>query len=124
MERVEARFSGHVQGVGFRYTAQELAGRYALFGYVQNLPNGDVEVVVEGENTADYLAELHKLMGRYITSQTTEKFPPTGEFITKDIGVAFIDLDHAVGKKYSGIAFADVKVIQPDLKVDIGRNYF
>ncbi|OGC35641.1 hypothetical protein A2311_03605 [candidate division WOR-1 bacterium RIFOXYB2_FULL_48_7] len=80
MERVEARFSGHVQGVGFRYTAQELAGRYALFGYVQNLPNGDVEVVVEGENTADYLAELHKLMGRYITSQTTEKFPPTGEF--------------------------------------------
>src|SRR5439155_885059 len=39
-------YSGRVQGVGFRYTAQGLAADYAVAGYVRNLANGDVELVV------------------------------------------------------------------------------
>ncbi len=38
-----------VQGVGFRFFACRVATKYAIGGYVQNLPNGDVEVVAEGE---------------------------------------------------------------------------
>ena len=41
-------YSGRVQGVGFRYTAQGLAADYTVAGYVRNLPNGDVELVAEG----------------------------------------------------------------------------
>jgi acylphosphatase len=43
------RYVGQVQGVGFRYTAQHLAARYPVSGYVRNLPNGDVELIAQGE---------------------------------------------------------------------------
>lgn len=41
-------FTGRVQGVGFRFTAQRIANRYELTGYVKNLPNGQVEMLVQG----------------------------------------------------------------------------
>jgi acylphosphatase len=41
--------SGRVQGVGFRYFAQDAARREGLTGYVTNLADGRLEVVVEGE---------------------------------------------------------------------------
>ena len=47
--QVHAFFSGTVQGVGFRYTAERLARRYPLTGYVRNLPDGRVELLAEGE---------------------------------------------------------------------------
>ena len=47
-ERRRVVFSGRVQGVGFRMTAVHLAQGLPLSGTVQNLPDGDVELVVEG----------------------------------------------------------------------------
>ena len=41
-------FSGSVQGVGFRYTALQLARRFAVAGYVCNLPDGRVRLEAEG----------------------------------------------------------------------------
>ena len=41
-------FSGRVQGVGFRYTSLRIAKRYSLAGYVKNLPDGRVELYVQG----------------------------------------------------------------------------
>lgn len=49
LERRRIYFSGRVQGVGFRYTTERLARHYDVTGYVQNLPDGRVELVVEGE---------------------------------------------------------------------------
>jgi acylphosphatase len=43
------RYFGRVQGVGFRYTARSLAARFAVAGYVRNLPDGTVELLAEGE---------------------------------------------------------------------------
>ena len=40
--------SGQVQGVGFRYAAQAEATRLHLGGFARNLPNGTVEVEIEG----------------------------------------------------------------------------
>ena len=42
-------FSGQVQGVGFRFTAQRIAIRYGLAGYARNTADGKVEVLACGE---------------------------------------------------------------------------
>ena len=43
---------GRVQGVGFRWFVMSEAERLHLGGYVRNLPDGSVEVVSEGPETA------------------------------------------------------------------------
>lgn len=48
-ERIRAVVGGRVQGVGFRYFVLSVARGLGLAGYVRNLPDGDVEVVAEGE---------------------------------------------------------------------------
>jgi acylphosphatase len=52
--RVARRFvvSGRVQGVGFRYFTQDVARREGVTGWVRNLPNGQVEALVEGDAEA------------------------------------------------------------------------
>jgi len=52
--RVARRFviSGRVQNVGFRYFTQNAAAREGVAGWVQNLPDGRVEVFVEGDEDA------------------------------------------------------------------------
>lgn len=49
MKRYRIIFKGRVQGVGFRYQMAEQAEIFHLSGTAQNLPNGDVEVFLEGE---------------------------------------------------------------------------
>lgn len=43
---------GTVQGVGFRFFTQEAAAREGVYGWVRNVPGGDVEVEAEGEAEA------------------------------------------------------------------------
>ena len=58
----ESRVKGIVQGVGFRYFVQRRAGALGLSGYTKNLPDGDVEVVAEGdrEKLESLLGDLHR----------------------------------------------------------------
>jgi acylphosphatase len=46
--RAVAVVSGHVQGVGYRWFVRELAAAAGLAGSARNLPDGRVEVVLEG----------------------------------------------------------------------------
>jgi acylphosphatase len=46
--RVVAVVSGHVQGVGYRWFVRERAHAAGLAGSARNLPDGRVEVVLEG----------------------------------------------------------------------------
>jgi acylphosphatase len=41
-------FSGHVQGVGFRYTAKTVADGFEISGIARNLSDGRVELIAEG----------------------------------------------------------------------------
>src|ERR1035438_8131253 len=51
-KRATVFYMGRVQGVGFRYTAREIACGYELTGYVRNLDDGRVEMVAEGVEEA------------------------------------------------------------------------
>jgi acylphosphatase len=46
--RLHAVVSGRVQGVGFRASAQQVAQRLGLAGWVRNLADGRVELEAEG----------------------------------------------------------------------------
>ena len=47
--RAHIFYSGHVQGVGFSFVVQRLALDLGLKGWVKNLVDGRVEVMLEGE---------------------------------------------------------------------------
>jgi len=49
--RMSVLYAGRVQGVGFRYTTKTVAAGFDLHGIVRNLPDGQVELVVEGDPT-------------------------------------------------------------------------
>jgi acylphosphatase len=51
-KRLEARVTGLVQGVSFRYYTQRQALSLGVKGWVRNEPNGDVRLVAEGTEQA------------------------------------------------------------------------
>jgi len=53
-------FSGKVQGIGFRFTAQMLARKYNILGWVKNNDDGSVSLVAQGteENIKKLLNHL------------------------------------------------------------------
>ncbi|MBO0809462.1 MAG: acylphosphatase [Actinobacteria bacterium] len=58
MIRYRLLISGRVQGVSFRYACQQAARRCGVSGWARNLPDGRVEVVVEGPpGAADRLVD-------------------------------------------------------------------
>jgi len=72
VKRYHFRFYGHVQGVGFRYTAKYLAGHLSLTGYVRNEYDGSVTVELQGQQWQidDWLQRIHE--DRYIRIEETE----------------------------------------------------
>ena len=79
---VEVHYSGRVQGVGFRFTAERFANDYGVKGYVKNLPDGRVELVAEGEEETvkQFLKALGEDLDRHIDNYSINWFPSTGHF--------------------------------------------
>jgi acylphosphatase len=75
-------FSGHVQGVGFRYTARHAANGRQVSGFVRNLDDGRVELVMEGaDGEMDGVLEgIQAELGHNISRTTCDTGPATGEF--------------------------------------------
>ena len=78
----QVHFSGIVQGVGFRYTARRLADRFDVAGYVKNLPDGRVELVVEGppDQIDAFLRAISEQMGHYIRRTDQQISSPADRF--------------------------------------------
>ncbi len=81
------RYSGWVQGVGFRATAVSIARGQAVTGWVRNLPDGRVELLVEGAEAEvqRFLQEVRQWMHGYIEDEQIEERPATGKFTSFEV---------------------------------------
>ena len=91
--RIHIFISGKVQGVFFRDSVLKRAERLKVFGWIQNLENGVVEAVFEGDK--DKVEEIIKWMRK-------------GPLLAK---VREIDIDE---QKYTG-DFKDFQIKYPEL---------
>ena len=80
-------YSGRVQGVGFRYTARRIAQGHAVTGFVRNLDDGRVELVIEGvPSEIDRVLEaIAAAMSGYIRGSQIERKPATGKYSSFDV---------------------------------------
>ncbi len=71
-----------MQGVGFRYTVKNIALQHDICGYVRNLPDGRVELVMEGPDgeMEQVASAVQKRMSDYIRDVERKALPATGEF--------------------------------------------
>ena len=79
---VHLLISGKVQGVFYRYTAQKIATRLNLRGWVKNLPNGKVEAIAIGPPSAvdTFIAWCHEgPPGAVVTDVKVESLPSPPE---------------------------------------------
>ena len=78
--RKRVLYSGQVQGVGFRWTSQSIARRFPVGGWVRNLPDGRVEMVIEGEEdeVERCLDAISRRFGRMIHQRQVFPEPPQG----------------------------------------------
>jgi acylphosphatase len=77
--------TGRVQGVFYRSSAFQEAQRLSLLGFVQNLPDGAIEAVVEGPESSveQFIAwcRVGPPLAR-IDEVDVRRSPPKGEFRT------------------------------------------
>jgi acylphosphatase len=81
-ERRVVYYAGRVQGVGFRYTAVTLAKQFQVTGTVENLSDGRVLLIVEGEKREieDFCGEIDRQLGGNIAERKVDRRPMTGQF--------------------------------------------
>lgn len=88
MQRAHIFVTGTVQGVWFRESAKQLATQLNLTGWVQNLPDGRVEAVVEGTDFAvkAMVAWCHRGPDRAVVRHVDARLEAaSGEFSQFDV---------------------------------------
>ena len=70
-------FTGHVQGVGFRFTAHRMANRHQLTGFVRNLPDGTVEMRAQGpaEDIDGCICDIKESFAGYLRDTKIQEIP-------------------------------------------------
>lgn len=86
-ERRTIFYTGMVQGVGFRFTTVRVLADVAVTGYVRNLVDGRVELVIEGApaQTEEAVGRVRRALGSYIRDEAQEIAAATGEFASFEI---------------------------------------
>jgi acylphosphatase len=81
--RLHTVIEGRVQGVGFRYFVLSKANQLNISGWVRNTPEGNVEVVAEGDRVEldELLSALRSGPRSAFVSRIKENWDtPNGEF--------------------------------------------
>jgi acylphosphatase len=77
--RLRVIFHGRVQGVGFRYTVDRIARNYPVTGFVRNLADGTVELVISGidHDVRATIADVSRTFAENITltAEATDSDP-------------------------------------------------
>ncbi len=75
-------YRGRVQGVGFRYTAASIARRFSVRGYVKNLADGTVELVLDAEGgpSEAFLKAIEAAFHGYVDECLSEGFSLQEQF--------------------------------------------
>jgi len=75
-------FSGHVQGVGFRFSVLQVAREFDVAGFVSNLPDGRVLVEAEGraQDVAAFIDAVQEKMHGYIRKLDRSANRGAGQF--------------------------------------------
>lgn len=75
-------FVGRVQGVGFRFTAYNIANRYRLTGLVRNLLDGTVEMVAQGppDDIDACVRDINNAFAGYLRETKIEEVPPNPQY--------------------------------------------
>jgi len=70
-------FTGHVQGVGFRFTAHRMASRRRLAGFVRNLSDGTVEMLAQGpaEDIEECIRDIKEALAGYVGETVIDEIP-------------------------------------------------
>jgi len=76
-----------VQGVGFRFSTRRIAESFAVAGFVRNLRDGRVEVVVQGvpNEVERFLAVLEAQLSHYITAKSEAFVSPADDLTSFEI---------------------------------------
>jgi acylphosphatase/archaellum component FlaC len=120
MLRLTAFISGMVQKTGYRANVVILANAFGLQGYVQNLPNGKVKVVAEGEQTdlerflrclsiKDALIDVQSIENEYTAA--------TGDFIGFEKMVSGGETDQRLDK--AADLLKDLIVVSKEIVVEL-----
>jgi len=82
MRRIRVFYTGVVQGVGFRYTAREIARHVGVSGWVKNLRDGRVEIIAESDESHLYrfVEEVERSVANFIRQRELFWEEATGEF--------------------------------------------
>lgn len=82
-------FTGYVQGVGFRFAAHRIAHRHKLTGFVRNLPDGNVEMLAQGqtEDIDNCIKDLQDSFVGYVRETKIQEMPPDPKY--KEFGITF-----------------------------------
>lgn len=86
--RVEISVFGIVQGVGFRYFTRSYARKLNINGFVENMPDGSVHIVAEGDKKAieDFIEIVKKgPYGARVDRVEVEFSTPTNEFVDFEV---------------------------------------
>jgi len=88
-QQIHAYYTGRVQGIGFRFTAENVAQQMGVNGWVKNLRDGRVEIIAEAqeETLRKFLEKLSKDFAQYIQDVEVEWGAPSENF--NGFGVEF-----------------------------------
>lgn len=89
LKRIQVRYSGRVQGVGFRFTTRDIASQMGVLGWVKNLRDGRVEMTAEAEEEIlkNFLERINQYFSCYIQNADTQWQEAAGGF--KDFRIGF-----------------------------------
>jgi acylphosphatase len=80
-------YSGKVQGVGFRSSVAEIAHDFPVTGWVKNLEDGRVQLVVEGPEASveKFLKTVRTRWKDHIEKEENKKQEPSGKYKSFDV---------------------------------------